>query len=200
MSENRIEVLYGPQASTPGANQPAGQPPTSQIPEPKAQREEALYGDEKPQQAGNPFALADTREDRFYGGTNKVELSGDTDLSVIYDTPEDQAALRDNLGYMAAETGATQTDVHAMVTRANELMITGEIPNAQESMKTLYEQHGEGLPAKLDDAMALVSTLPELGAWLESSGAGNDPKIVNQFIRLAATERSQARLKLHRGK
>lgn len=144
---------------------------------------------------GNPYAMEkETVEDRLYGSTSKVALSDGTDLSVIYQSEEEQAALRDNLGYMASETGATQDDIHSIVSYANKQLITGEFADPTESLSTLYDQHGQELSSKLAQAQSLVQSLPEVAAWLDSTRLGDNPVIINQIIRIAQTPRSQARL------
>lgn len=144
---------------------------------------------------GNPYASEpDSIEDTLYGAESKVTLSGETDLSVIYQSEEEQAALRDNLGYIASELGGTQDDIHSIVSYANKQLITGDIADPQESMSTLYEQHGQQLSSKLAQAQALVQSLPDVAAWLEATRLGDDPVMINQIIRIAQTPRSQARL------
>lgn len=150
---------------------------------------------------GNPYSLEpDTVEDRMYGAEAKVALSDETDLSVIYASEEEQAALRDNLGSLASTLGADQADIHRIVSYANKQLITGAVSDPQQSMSTLYKQYGAELSSKLADAQSLVKSLPDVAAWLETTQLGNDPVIINQIIRIAQTPRSQARLqKLMKG-
>lgn len=153
------------------------------------------YKPEPEKTEGNPYSLDEgSLEDTLYGGESKVSLNDETDLSIIYQSEEEQAALRENLGYMASETGATQDDIHSLVSYANKQLITGELADPQESLSTLYEQHGTDLNSKLADAQELVKTIPELSAWLDQTRLGDDPVMINQIIRIAQSPRSQARL------
>ncbi|HHJ3249953.1 TPA: hypothetical protein ACQJT5_004683 [Vibrio parahaemolyticus] len=155
--------------------------------------------DPEPKQ-GNPYSLEqDSVENTLYGAESKVTLSDDTDLSIIYQSEEEQAALRENLGYMANEVGATQDDVHNLVTHANQQLIIGATADPTESMSTLYEQHGADLVNRLGDAQQLVHSFPELVTWLETTKLGNDAKVINHFIRIAQSPRAQARLQKLRG-
>lgn len=160
-----------------------------------------LYKPDPERRTGNPYSLEpESVENTLYGAESKVALSENTDLGVIYSSPEDQAALRDNLGFLAHETGATQEDIHSLVTYANSQLIAGEQANPKETMSTLYEQHGSDLHSKLSDAQALVQSFDALATWLDQTGLGDDPKMINHIIRVAATPRSQARLQLLRKK
>lgn len=144
---------------------------------------------------GNPYSSEpDSILDTLYGAESKVTLSSDTDLSIIYQSEEEQAALRANLGFMSSELGADQADIHNIVSYANKQLITGEIDDPKESMSVLYEQHGAKLSQKLAQAQSLVQSLPEVAAWLDSTRLGDNPVIINQIIRIAQTPRSQARL------
>jgi len=154
-----------------------------------------LYPTEEPASAGNPYSLDQgSLTDNLYGAEAKVELSEATDLSIIYGDAEDQAALSTNLGHIASELGATQTDIESIVEHVNRQLTIGAVPDAKESLNTLYEQHGPKLNAKLDAAHALVQSLPEIAAWLDSTGLGNDPIMINRFISLSETPRGHSRL------
>ena len=71
--------------------------------------------------------------------------------------------------------------------------------DTSESMKSLYEQHGSDLVNKLSAAQDLVQTFPELVPWLEQTGLGNSPVMINHFIRIAQSPRAQARLQKAKG-
>lgn len=193
-----IDQLYGPSVTQVQTEEM--QPETTQ---PQAVDAAENYGyepDPEPTE-GNPYSLEqESLENTLYGAESKVSLSDETDLSIIYQSEEEQVALRENLGYMASETGATKDDIHSLVSHANQQLITGAIADPTESMSTLYEQHGGDLVNRLDDAQQLVHSFPELVAWLETTKLGNDSTVINQFIRIAQTPRAQARLEKLRGK
>ena len=74
-------------------------------------------------------------------------------------------------------------------------IITNQSFDADEKMTSLYEFHGESVQNKIDQATALIESLdPRLSVWLEQTGAGNNPKVINHFIRISQTPRAQARL------
>jgi len=187
--EERIEDLYGKQEP----QQPATTP---------AQAEQDYGYEPNPEpQIGSPYSLdSGSTNDQMYGAESKVALSTETDLTLIYDNPQDQTALRANLGYIGHESGASQEDIHDMVSHVNEVLLTGEIPSQQDAMQTLYQEHGASLQQKLDDARTLVSSFPDLAAWLDQTGIGNSPVLINRFIDLTANNRSQARLQKLRTK
>ena len=179
-----IDQMYGEQPSTTPVQTEDDTPMEDYGYEPEAEKSE-----------GNPYSLeSESIEDTLYGAESKVALSEETDLSIIYQSEEEQTLLRENLGYMASETGATQEDIHSLVSYANKQLITGEVADPQESLSTLYDQHGAELSSKLTDAQALVKTLPELSAWLDQTRLGDDPMVINQIIRISQTSRSQARI------
>lgn len=186
MDNDRISTLY-PDAKS----EPIEQPTITPV------QATDDFGYEQPaeQPVGNPYSLEpDSRENRLYGAKSKVAISDDTDLTLIYDTPEDQASLNENLGFIGSEIGASQEDISGLVRHVNGLLLTGEMPSAQDSMQTLYEAHGEALSQKLDDARTLIKSFPDLAEWLDSTGVGNDPTFINRIIKLTENNRSQARL------
>ena len=150
-----------------------------------------------PQKIGNPYALdedKDSVENTLYGSTQRVELSSETDLSIIAQSEEEQATLEKNIGYIASTAGASQSDVESLVETCNQHLITGEQYNQGEVMQSLYELHGAELHNKLAAAQDLVKSYPDLHEWLETTGAGNNPQIINQMIKISESPRSQARL------
>lgn len=192
-----IDQLYGSSVTQVQAEEPQAEttPPAT---------EQAVdnfgYESTPEKQEGNPYSLEqDSVENTLYGAESKITLSDDTDLSIIYQSEEEQVALRENLGYMASETGATQDDIHSLVSHANQQLITGATADPTESMSTLYEQHGGDLVNRLGDAQQLVHSFPELVSWLETTKLGNDSTVINHFIRIAQTPRAQARLQKLRG-
>lgn len=193
-----IDQLYGPSVTQVQAEEPqqdATSPATVQAVEGYG------YEPEPEPTEGNPYSLdQESIENTLYGAESKVTLSDETDLSIIYQSEEEQAVLRENLGYMASETGATKDDIHSLVNHANQQLITGSTADPTESMSTLYEQHGGDLVNRLDDAQQLVHSFPELVSWLENTKLGNDSTVINHFIRIAQTPRAQARLEKLRGK
>ena len=194
MSTDRISQMY-PDTEV---QEPHSSPPVN-----NAEVDDFGYEEppEKPQ--GNPYALPEDSgsvTDDLYGAESKVKLSEETDLTLIYSNPEDQAALNENLGYIASEAGASQEDLHDMVSHVNEALITGEHFDVNESMKSLYEQHGADLQRKLDDARTLVASFPDLAAWLDQTGMGNSPMLINKIIKLTETNRAHARLQKLRTK
>lgn len=157
---------------------------------------------EKPERTGNPYALdSGSLEDKLYGGSQKVNLRGDTDLSLISPVEAEQAGLADNIGFMAHEVGATQDDVHGIVQYLNQALLTGETFDPQESLRSLYDEHGRNLVNRLEDAQLLVQSLdPDLIEWLESTRLGDSPVLVNFFIRLSQTPRGRERLNILKGR
>lgn len=146
----------------------------------------------------NPYILdsdKDEVETRLYASTQKVELASDDDLTLLGEDDEQRDHLRENLGFMAHTAGATQQDVSSFIEVANQHILSGETYDENTVMKDLYQEHGPSLHQKLSDARALVQTYPELSKWLNESGAGNSPKLIDRFIKLAQTERSQLRIK-----
>lgn len=197
MKSEYIDQMYGSSVTQVQAEEPKAEttpPATDQA------VENFGYETTPEKQEGNPYSLEQDRvENTLYGAESKVTLSDDTDLSIIYQSEEEQAALRENLGYMANEVGATQDDIHSLVTHANQQLIIGATADPTESMSTLYEQHGADLVNRLGDARQLVTSFPELVTWLETTKLGNDAKVINHFIRIAQSPRAQARLQKIRG-
>ena len=102
---------------------------------------------------------------------------------------------------MAHEIGAEQNDISGLMNVINEQLITQQSYDADTVMNTLYEQHGESVMSKINQATALIESLdPRLAVWMEQTGAGDNPKVINHFIRLAETPRSQARMAKYRNK
>lgn len=192
-TEERIEALYGP-----GNSQ---QEDTSVLRPPDKHTEltDALYPGDQPaeeKQIGNPYALdSGSVEDTLYGGTAQVRLSSATDLSLISKgDPEAEANLTQNLGYIGHEAGANQQDIENIVAAANEHVITGGTQSREEVVQGLHAEYGPQLVSLLADARDLVASFPEVRNWLDSTGAGNDPKIVRQMMKIAQTPRAQKRL------
>jgi len=95
---------------------------------------------------------------------------------------------------MASVTGMGQEDVQAFVGTANELLMSGEESDPRQTLSDLYQQHGSNLHQQLADAQQLIQSLPDLAAWLEQTGLGNNKKIISHAMRIAANPRSQERL------
>lgn len=160
-------------------------------------RADTLYPATADEQNGNPYCLEDSRENSLYGASERIELSADTDLSVIAGTFENADAeenLRSNLGYIGAVTGVDQQQLQSIVTIANEALITEDIPDAQQTMKVLHDEYGAVLMNKLIDARTLVSSVPEVRDWLDSTGLGDHPGIIRQIIKAAESPRGKARI------
>ena len=202
-----VDQMY-PTATTPvQAEDPvqAKQPPVVSLArdpngDPKA---DALYGepDVPPEDnAINPYILDDTTETAMYADSERLDLAEDVDLSVIYQSEEQQAVLSDNLAFIGSAVGAEQQQISSLVEAVNEFLILGDSPPEAETMADLYQAHGSSLHQKLADAQDLVSSFPDLHAWLESTGAGNSPTVIRQILKLAGTPRSQARLTKLRNK
>lgn len=190
MNTDHVEALYG----TPTT---AEQEPEAELTNGKHATAEDNFGYEVDVQktTGNPYALdQDSVTNDMYGATDKVIIAEDTDLSSIYSDPEQQEALRTNLGYMAATAGANQNDIESLIGFANEYAATGTKADPNESMASLYEQHGDGLKAKLNAAQDLVASYPELVTWLESTMLGNDSRVINKLMTIAATPKASERV------
>lgn len=184
--EERVEALY-PDAKS--------QQPVLANTQVQTTTDEFGYEQSREPRVGNPYSLdSGSVTDDLYGAESKVTLSDETDLTLIYDNPEDQAALFQNLGFIGSESGASQEDLHDMVSHVNEALLTGEIPSQQDAMATLYQEHGESLHQKLEDARTLVASFPDLHTWLSETKIGNSPMLINRIIKLAGSNRSQARL------
>lgn len=203
IDQDTIDILYGDkEPSTPVQAEPDATPAQ---PDSEASSTTDEYGYKKPaeKQAGNQYALEQDKnsvQNEFYGAESCLILSDETDLGIIGSDADEQANLSRNLGQMASEVGATQADIHDLVTHANKLIITDERSDPAATMSTLYEQHGAELHQKLDDAQTLIRSLPDLSTWLDQTGAGDDPVIINQIMRIAQTPRAQARLQKLRNK
>ena len=192
-AQERIDALY-PDAKTQEPEQPTT-PPV------KTAADEFGYEPSPEPRTGNPYSLdSGSVTDDLYGAESKVTLSDETDLTLIYSSPEDQAALNANLGFIASEAGASQEDIHDMVNHVNEVLLTGEIPSQQDAMATLYQEHGESLHQKLEDARTLVASFPDLHAWLSETKIGDSPVLINRIIKLTENNRAQARLQKLRTK
>ena len=167
---------------------------------------ENLYPSSKEDESlvGNPYALeedAGSVEDNLYGANERVELASDDDLTLIASTDEEKAQLKTNLGHIASLTGATQQDMSSLIETCNEHILTTQTFDESETMQSLYKQHGSDLSAKLVAAQTLVQSFPDLSEWLDTTGAGNNPRIINQIMQIAESPRSQERIrKLTRGK
>ncbi len=198
IDQNTIDQMYGSSVTQVQAEEPQAEttPPAT------VQAVENFGYEPTPEkQEGNPYSLEqNTVENTLYGAESKVTLSDDTDLSIIYQSEEEQAALKENLGYMANEVGADQTDVASMVEYTNKVLITGEQFDPRQSMTDLYEQHGAELGSRLDAARQLVHSFPELVTWLNDTKIGNSPVMINHLIRIAQSPRAQARIQKLRGK
>ena len=204
-TDERINTLYGG-GENKSVERQGNEPVNTQ--EKEQGRIDSLYPSEKPNDLGNPYAIktdeADNRTDSLYGGTERVELSEDTDLSVVADTFQNADAeenLRSNLGFIASSVGLDQSQMKSLVATANEALITGDIPDSKVTMKGLYDEHGASLNEKLSAARALVASVPEVSQWLDSTGLGNHPGIIRQIINAAGHPRARARIiaaaKLH---
>ena len=189
--QEKIETLYG-------ANTTAVETVETKEDE-TAQQDDSideLYPKEKEQENGNPYSIENSTENDLYGANEIVELADDVDLSIIYESEEEQAGLKKNLGYMASSSGADQAEITSLVETVNQQLTTGETYDQTEVMSTLYEQHGSDLTSKLAAAQSLVKSYPELSQWLDSTGAGDNPQVINQIIKIAASPRAQSRIQL----
>lgn len=167
------------------------------------EQEDRFYLVKEPCRVGNPYSLeSGSREDTLYGGTERVEMSPDTDLSILSGGDvEIEANLKDNLGYIGSEVGVDQQSLGSLIATVNEYLITGGTGESrQEVMRGLYNDYGSDLVSKLSDAQELIASFPEVWEWLESTGAGNDSRIIRQIIRMAQSPRSQKRLETLRRK
>jgi len=207
MKQEYIDQMYGAPATQGVQTEPAQEPVQQQAQEPVQQAEPQPTTDEfgykqSSETTGNPYSLEQgSTTDTMYGDSQKVELSSDTDLSHVYSDPADQQGLSENISYMAHEIGADQNDISGLMSIINEQLITNQSHDANATMTSLYEVHGENVMSKIDQATALIESLdPRLAVWLEQSGAGDNPKVINHFIRLSQTPRSQARIAKLRNK
>lgn len=151
---------------------------------------------DKPVEQGNPYAVnKGSTEDVLYGNANSVELSDSTDLNIIYSDPTQQQNLKDNLGHMAGELGVDQQGVESFVNITNDFILSGEKPDAQSTMQQLYQEHGQELHVKLQEAQTLIKSLPDLSTYLDETGLGNCPKFINKVLNVCKSPRAAERLK-----
>ena len=100
-----VEILYGkqPDDTVTGDPQTVDKPPTDEA----AAGEPAIgeHGYELPTEktTGNPYALDEDKgiSDDLYGAESKVEISSETDLSIIASSEDEQALMSQNLSFMA---------------------------------------------------------------------------------------------------
>lgn len=159
----------------------------------------------KEEARGNPYALERDTTDALYGGTNTVNLPDYLELDSFVASEEggDADTLRTNLGYMAAEAGATQGDVTSLVTSASEFMRSGQkAQNEEQRGQILSEVMSQGRFSddQLADARDLVASYPDLADWMARTGAGDDPKMVSQMLKLSQSPRAQRRLQQFRNR
>ncbi len=190
--KNTIDILYG-ESSTQSSTLPIDELNIS------ASEEEIkdLYPESDESIQGNPYVLPEDRdsiENELYGENECVELSSETDLSIIYSDPEEQNTLRKNLGHIASSSGASQADVESLVETCNEHILTNAEYAPDTVMSELYEQHGKELNQKLHAAQQLVASYPDLSAWLDETQAGNNPHVINQIMKISQLPRSEVRL------
>ncbi|WBF18793.1 hypothetical protein [Halomonas elongata] len=194
--DKAVEAFYG--AADSPASPDTGEPDQAQTDDPASR----FYKDDE-KQAGNPYALEKDVVDQMYGGSDAVQLPEDLDLSPLTagDPNADTTTLSRNLGYMAAEAGATANDVSALVGMASEHVSGGKVVDDATREQSIHEVLApyDGDHSKLQDAIDLVATYPELSDWLTQTGAGDDPRIVSKMIELAQTPRGRARLQKFRG-
>lgn len=165
-------------------------------------RANSMYGEPKEESRGNPYALEQDTADALYGASNTVHLP-DMNIDRLISDGGEAETLRSNLGYMAAEGGASAEDVVGLVNIAND--IVSSAPAFAESEARREEIISEVLGSfehdrsKLDDARDLVATYPDLADWLSKTGAGDDPRFVRKMIQLSQTPRGRARIQKYRG-
>ena len=158
---------------------------------------ESMYPEKEEATTGNPYALDEDKgsvEDNLYGANEKVTLSTEDDLTLIASNDEEREQLKSNLGHIASLSGATQQDMSSLIETCNEHIITSQTFDEADTMQTLYSQHGSELSAKLEAARTLVQSFSDLSEFLDSTGAGNNPKIINQIMKIAESSRAQERI------
>ncbi len=110
----------------------------------------------------------------------------------IQNAPEDVSF--DEFKQLAAEVGLTPQQAQKLVEwdmqrRASEQQQQTEQFKAtrDEALKHLQERHGEKWEGKLERALRLVERAggPELRQELNDTGIGNNPKLIDTFIKLA---------------
>lgn len=151
----------------------------------------ASYEQSEPQ--GNPYALESDMGERMYGASNRVELPDGLDLSAF-----DDSSLAENIPFLAAEVGANQSDIQNLAQLFSDYQRS---PNddqarseaAESTMEQLRREHGQDLNRKLQRAHSLVASIPGLGDFLDRTGAGNDPQVAAELIRLSNSGRGYTR-------
>lgn len=189
-----LEALYPsskPAPAEPAAAEPA--PVDEPVDEPVGETTETV----EVAPVGNRYSTdPEGIENVLYGETERAHLTPESmDLSIIYSDPEDQAVLHDTLEVLAGVTGMQQDSVAALMETVNTELLNPEPQQTQQqTLSELYREHGSDLHQSLADAQALVQSFPDVSAWLESTGLGDSPAIINQIIRISKTPRSQARI------
>lgn len=188
------EVLYGDSAQ---------QQPKQQTQQEARQAPEDVLYPEKPEQQGNPYALEKDATDTLYGGTDQVQLPDYLDVTGVMEDGFEADTLRTNLGYMAAEAGASESDVTGLVASASEFLRSGQQVQSEEQRgQILAEVMGQNgfTESHLADARDLVNSYPDYADWLARTGAGDDPKIVSKMLKLSQTPRAQRRIQQFRNR
>lgn len=165
-------------------------------------RASRLY-EAKEEQRGNPYALEKDTTDTLYGGTNNVRLPDYLNTDGLLDQGGDAETLRTNLGYIAAEAGASEADVTGMVSIAQEYVRNGQKVESEEQrgqiLSEVMSQNGY-TDSHLADARDLVASYPDLADWLGRTGAGDDPKMVSRMVKASQSPRAQRRIQQFRNR
>ena len=185
--DERINVLYGDASLSPGDSPAASPTPGEEQPEP-------------PPGEKNPYMLEGDRAAVLYADSNRVNL-GDIDTTLVADAQQaDPETVKSNMSYIAGETGATQQDVAALTEVCGEYASSPVTDTeARETafevgMAELRQQYGGELSNKLTAARQLVASFPDLHAYLDSTGAGNDPRVIAKVMAIADGPKAQERL------
>ncbi len=190
----RLHALYG--APTPAPAAPP--PPASRQPAPTTESEiaETLYADgpSDPLAEGQPDA---DQAVKVHGSTMRSIETAATERFNM--SPADARVSSKVWGEVFTEFAVAPADAQAL-TDIGIAVMAGTIPEqtvdgwAGDARASLRSEFGDRADAALADARKLVDKHPRLKAWLESSGMGNNPKVVMSMARKAAQLRAAGRL------
>jgi hypothetical protein len=163
------------------------------------EREKQLYSEGAVSRENSYLLDGDSTEEALYGNTIEVDLNG-LDVSAVT-LGGDQSVVLQNMQWIAGLSGANRSEVEAVTSVCNEFAVAPVTDQKErevavaETMKTLVTEYGaEQLQLKLQSATQLVNSFENFAEWLDQTGAGNDPRIIRQVLKIV--DRPQAKHRL----
>lgn len=100
---------------------------------------------------------------------------------------------------VAADVGASQSDVELFLSEGRALAKTPPSPEQKTQMRAdasrqLGTVYGAGADKAIAAAQRLVARDPRLAAMLDRTGLGDSPKVVMRLAELANSQRARGRL------